>query len=90
MLKTELNVNFLLILGEFIRFVPVTLVPFEPNMIDFTMLNPSQINWYNEYNQLIRKNIVPRLQETEDEKTIKWILSRTKPVNPYIGFKKEL
>ncbi len=59
-------------------------------MIDFTMLNPSQINWYNEYNQLIRKNVVPRLQELDDEKAIQWIFSRTKPVNPYIGFKKEL
>ena len=40
--------------GDFIKFEPVTLVPFELKLINFSMLSPEQIDWYNEYNVKIR------------------------------------
>ena len=78
------------IAGKFIKFVPVTLVPFEPSLIDFTLMGPSQIQWYNSYNQLIKDNILPRLQEDEDTRALQWVIKRIKPVDPWIGFKNDL
>ena len=46
--------------GNFIRFEAVTLVPFEPKLINFSLLKPEQIDWYNEYNFLIREKVGPR------------------------------
>ena len=46
--------------GDFIKFEPVTLVPFEPKLIDFSLMNIRQIEWYNEYNALIREKVGPR------------------------------
>ena len=39
--------------GNFIKFEPVTLVPFEPKLIRFEKLTPEQIDWYNRYNELV-------------------------------------
>ena len=78
------------ILGKFVKFESVTLVPYEPKLIDFTMMNPPQIKWYNDYNQLIRNKLLPRLQNIEDKNTVNWILTRTNHVSPWIGLKTEL
>ena len=68
----------------------MTLVPYEPKLIDFTLMNPSQIEWFNEYNQKIVDKVVSRLKEVEDADTIKWITERTKRVDPWITSKQEL
>ncbi len=39
--------------GGFLTLDPVTLVPFEPKLIDFGMMTDAQIQWYNEYNARI-------------------------------------
>ena len=46
--------------GSFIKFEPVTLVPFEPKLINFSLLTPEQIEWLNEYNAIIREKVGPR------------------------------
>ena len=46
--------------GNFIKFEPVTLVPFEPKLINFSLLTPEQIEWLNEYNAIIREKVGPR------------------------------
>ena len=79
-----------MILGEFIRFESLTLVPYEPKLIDFTLMNPSQIEWFNEYNQKIMEQVVPRLKEVENADTIQWITERTKRVDPWFTSKQEL
>ena len=68
----------------------MTLVPYEPKLIDFTLMNPSQIEWFNEYNQKIADKIVSRLNEVEDADTINWITERTKRVDPWMTSKQEL
>ena len=47
--------------GKFIKFEPVTLVPFEQKLINFTMMTPEQIEWYNNYNQLTLREVGARL-----------------------------
>ena len=49
--------------GDFIKFGPVTLVPFEPKLINFSMLSPEQIDWYNEYNVKIRDLVGTRYRD---------------------------
>ena len=81
---------FLNISGKFIEFQTVTLVPYETKLIDFTLMTPAQINWFNNYNQLIVDNVIPRLKNTEDNATIDWIRNRTMHINPWIGSKLDL
>ena len=68
----------------------MTVVPYEPKLIDFTLMNPSQIEWLNNYNQKVLDQVIPRLKEVEDAIVIKWVKDRTKYVDPWISSKKEL
>mgnify|MGYP001161585345 FL=1 len=65
--------------GEFVRFEPVTLVPFEPKLIDFELMSTKQIEYYNTYNEKIINQV---LTLVEDERTRQWIESRTQYVSP--------
>ena len=38
-------------------FEPVCLVPFEPKLINYTLLNDEQLGWLNNYNQMIRDKV---------------------------------
>ena len=42
---------------QYLAFEPVALVPFEPKLIDYTLLNQEQIDWLNNYNKLIEEKI---------------------------------
>ena len=77
-------------LGEFIGFDSITLVPYEQKLIDFTLMNPSQIEWLNRYNQKVLDQVTPRLNELEEFVAMKWIEERTKYVDPWISSKREL
>ena len=56
------NLLMKFILGDFIRFEPVTLIPFETKLIDFGMMSTAQIEWFNEYNVKIREEVATILQ----------------------------
>ena len=49
--------------GDFIEFEAVTLVPFEPKLIDFGLMSVKQIEWLNTYNELIVNKV--RLERVE-------------------------
>ena len=51
--------------GDFLGFEPVTLVPFEPHLIDYDLLSNEQIDWLNHYNQLVRNRVGKELQKQE-------------------------
>jgi len=63
--------------GSFIKFDPVSLVPFEPKLIDYAALDHQEIDWLNDYNEIIKQKIVPRFEESGDEAALAWIASRT-------------
>ena len=65
--------------GDFVSFEPVTLVPFEPKLIDFSLMTVRQIEWFNDYNKLINTEVLPLIEDTT---TSDWIQKRTKFVNP--------
>ena len=65
--------------GEFVKFEAVTLVPFEPKLIDFSIMSTKQIEYFNFYNEKIVNQILPLVQ---DERTKQWIKTRTEYVTP--------
>ena len=68
---------------QFLGFEPVALIPFEHKLIDFTLLNLEQIEWLNNYNQLIREKIGNELRtQKKDKRIIDWIYKRTKEITP--------
>jgi hypothetical protein len=46
--------------GKFIQFEPVTLVPFEPKLIDVSKLSREQVDWLNQYNSLVLSSVGTR------------------------------
>ena len=54
---------------QFLAFEPVSLVPFEPKLIDYTLLNQEQVDWLNNYNMLIREHVGKELKrQKKDER----------------------
>ena len=68
--------------GEFIGFEPATLVPFEPHLINFGMMNPRQIEWLNSYNDKINTLIKPFFNGEDKKFVIEWLDSKTVFVDP--------
>ena len=71
--------------GDFVGFAPVTLVPFEPALIDFSLMSPEQIEWYNEYNSVIVREISPHFSELGRQDVVDWISEKTAHVDPGVS-----
>ena len=61
----------------FLKFRDVTLVPYEPKLIDYDMLNPSHIRWLNNYNRRIRDEVGPELKKRLKMDAFNWMLKKT-------------
>jgi len=70
--------------GDFVKFEPVTLVPFEPKLIDFSLMTVKQIEWFNTYNEVIVNKVRPQI-DSNDLRTLIWIDQRTKFVSPALS-----
>lgn len=71
--------------GDFVKFEPVTLVPFEPKLIDYSLMTVKQLEWLNTYNEIIMNKVVPHL-DPNDERTLTWIYERTRFVSPALSY----
>ena len=69
--------------GEFIGFETVTLVPFEQKLIDFSMMNAKQIEWYNNYNEEIMLKVAPHFNSIARYDIYEWLMNKCKKVEPY-------
>lgn len=52
-----------------LKFTPLTMVPFERRLIDKTLLNADEINWINNYHQKVLASLKPLL----DDETWQWL-----------------
>jgi len=62
--------------GEFLQFESLTLCPIDTSLIDLDMMLPEEIDWLNNYHDLVYEKLSPYL--TEDEK--EWLREATKAV----------
>lgn len=60
----------------FLKFEPLTCVPFDPAGIDKTLLTETQITRFNEYQKWVCETLSPLLSENERE----WLSEITKPI----------
>ena len=62
--------------GEFLQFESLTLCPIDTSLIDLDMMLPEEIDWLNNYHDMVYEKLSPYL--TEDEK--EWLREATKSV----------
>ncbi|EDW15306.1 xaa-Pro aminopeptidase 2 [Drosophila mojavensis] len=71
--------------GEhFLAFQSVTLVPYEPKLIDGTMLSSDEKRMLNRYNAKIRKYIGAELKRLGNMKAFYWMMNKTRHVREYL------
>ncbi|XP_043273659.1 xaa-Pro aminopeptidase ApepP-like isoform X2 [Venturia canescens] len=64
----------------FLKFNDVTLVPYEPKLIDVKMLSPAHRQWLNKYNRRIREQVGSQLKRTLRTKTFFWMMEKTRSI----------
>jgi Xaa-Pro aminopeptidase len=62
--------------GEFLQFESLTLCPIDTSLIDLDMMLPEEIDWLNNYHDMVYEKLSPYL--TEDEK--EWLREATKAI----------
>nr|XP_012217793.1 PREDICTED: xaa-Pro aminopeptidase 1 isoform X1 [Linepithema humile] len=62
---------------KFLKFRDVTLVPYEPKLIDIDMLTPLHRRWLNNYNKRIRKEVGTELKKRLKMKAFYWMMLKT-------------
>lgn len=66
---------------QMLGFEPVCLVPFEPKLINMTLLNHEQKAWLNNYNNKIREKVGAEMKkQNKSNRAIEWMMKRTEPV----------
>ncbi|XP_063405041.1 xaa-Pro aminopeptidase ApepP-like isoform X2 [Mytilus trossulus] len=60
---------------EFLTFNTVTMVPYEPHLIDYSLLTKDQVEWINSYHKKVQSTIGPLIKN--DPLASKWLSSRT-------------
>jgi len=63
--------------GPFYGFKPVCLVPFEPKLIDYSLLSKDQVDWLNEYHKQVLDKVGPALLQQGYNSAYGWLLERT-------------
>ncbi len=63
--------------GKFLRHDVLTLVPFDVRGLDLSIMEPSEIEWLNDYHQNVEKALAPYLTEEEQA----WLKEKTAPVH---------
>ncbi|CAG0885290.1 unnamed protein product [Cyprideis torosa] len=74
---------------KYLGFKAVTLVPFEPKLIDTSIMTDEQLNWLNDYHRDVRAVLGPVLQQRQNGRALKWLTSKTQPLQPSVrpGFR---
>ena len=62
--------------GTFYKFEPLTLCPIDKEAILVDMLNDEELNWFNEYHQMVYNRLKPFLNEQEQT----WLEEATSPL----------
>lgn len=67
---------------KYVTFKPLTLVPYEPHLIDYSMLSRPQIDWLNEYNKECLEKTGAYVRDVrQNQDAYDWIVDRTEFIN---------
>lgn len=69
---------------KFLAMKDVTMVPFEPKLIDATLLSSQEKKWLNEYNAKIREFVGEELKKRLKMQVFYWMMNKTKHVIEYL------
>jgi Xaa-Pro aminopeptidase len=63
--------------GEMLRFETLTLCPIDTTCIDFSLMQPHEVAWLNDYHAMVRARLAPLLEG----EAAAWLQARTEPVS---------
>ncbi len=63
--------------GQFLAFEPLTLCPYDRNLINIGMLTPEERMWVDEYHAKVRSSLLPLLDDEADKA---WLCEATQPL----------
>ncbi|XP_006881847.1 PREDICTED: xaa-Pro aminopeptidase 2 [Elephantulus edwardii] len=66
--------------GTYLTFEVVSLVPYDQNLIDVSLLSPEQLQYLNDYYKTIREKVGPELQRRELLEEFEWLQKHTEPL----------
>ncbi|XP_061033703.1 xaa-Pro aminopeptidase 2 isoform X1 [Eubalaena glacialis] len=66
--------------GTYLTFEVVSLVPYDRNLIDVSLLSPEQLQYLNRYYQTIRETVGPELQRRQLPEEFSWLQRHTEPL----------
>jgi Xaa-Pro aminopeptidase len=61
--------------GKFLKFETLTLFPIDKNLIDWSLMTKTEINWLNTYHVRVYETVAPKLKEDERE----WLSEKCTP-----------
>uniref|UniRef100_A0A8C4LHU0 Xaa-Pro aminopeptidase 2 n=1 Tax=Equus asinus TaxID=9793 RepID=A0A8C4LHU0_EQUAS len=67
--------------GTYLAFEVVSLVPYDRNLIDVSLLSPEQLQYVNRYYQTIREKVGPELQRRQLLEEFAWLQQHTEPLS---------
>ncbi|NP_957326.2 xaa-Pro aminopeptidase 2 [Danio rerio] len=65
--------------SKYLTFETVSLVPYDRNLIDTSLLNLEQLHWLNSYYETIRSLVGPELQKQGLKEEYDWMMKHTAP-----------
>ena len=63
--------------GDFLAFEPLTLFPYDLELIDRTMLTAEEVGQINDYHRMVRDRITPLLNADEAA----WLAAKTREID---------
>lgn len=70
--------------AKFLSFEKVTLVPYEPKLIDRTLLSAQEKRWLNNYNAKIRNLVGDELKRQGNMQAFYWMMNKTRHIREYL------
>ncbi|XP_036126713.1 xaa-Pro aminopeptidase 2 [Molossus molossus] len=67
--------------GTYLTFEVVSLVPYDRNLIDVSLLSSEQLQYLNRYYQTIREKVGPELQRRQLLEEFEWLQQHTEPLS---------
>ena len=64
---------------KFLKFLRLTMIPIQKNLINMDMMSPEELNWLDDYHQEVWKKVSPRLEK--DSPAYKWLERGCEKIN---------